>query len=111
MAALRSPKKSQLRAGVAESAALVQKGAEGRDAGAGADHDDGRVGLLGQTKFLVGLDVDGQRFAVLRAVGEQGGADAAALAVVRAIANDGDGGVNLAGMRVAGSTRWSRDAA
>ena len=84
--------------GGGESAALVQEGAEGCDAGAGADHDDGRIGLLRQAKFFVWLNVDGAAFAGVGAVGEQGGADAAALAVVRAIADDGDGGVDFAGV-------------
>ena len=44
-----------------EGAALMQERPEGGDAGAGADHDDGRVGVGGETEFLVGLDVDGQR--------------------------------------------------
>ncbi len=87
-------------AGCAEGAALMQEGAEGGDAGAGADHDDGRVGLFGQAEFLVRLNVDGQALAGSGAVGEEGGADAAAFAVVRAIADDGDGGVDLAGVGV-----------
>ena len=87
-------------ASAAENAALVQKGAEGGDAGAWADHDDGRVGLFWETEFLVGLNVDGQAVAGRSAVREQGGADAATLAIVGAIADNSDGGVNLAGVSV-----------
>ncbi len=82
--------------GVAKGAALVQEAAEGRDAGAWADHDDGRVGMLRQAELFVWLNVDGQAVAGGDAIGEQGGADAAAVAVVRTIADDGDGRVDLA---------------
>ena len=37
---LRSPKNSQLRPLASRGAALLHEGAERRDAGAGADHDD-----------------------------------------------------------------------
>ncbi len=45
-------------AGGAGDLALLEEGAEGRDAGAGADHDDGGVGR-GHVEMFGGLDVDG----------------------------------------------------
>src|ERR1035437_9147172 len=44
----------------AERAPLMQESTEGRNACAGADHDDGSIGVLRQTEPLVGLDVDRQ---------------------------------------------------
>ena len=85
-------------AGCAERAALVQEGSEGSDARAGTDHDDGGRSVRGQAEALVGLDVNGQRVAGLLACGEHGGADTAALAVVGAVADDGYGGVDFAGV-------------
>ena len=80
----------------AECAALMQEGTEGSDAGAGADHDDGRGGIGGETEFFVGLNVDGDAGAQRCAFAEHGGADAAAIAIVRVVADDGDGGVEFA---------------
>ncbi len=59
----------------------------------------GAPGSGWKTEALVGLNVDGKRFAGAGAVGEQRGADAAAFAIVRTIANDGNGGMNLAAVR------------
>lgn len=82
--------------GGGEGAALVEEGAKGSDAGAGADHDDGGGGILREAEFLVRLDVEGEAGAGVKAIGEHGGGDAAALAVVGTIADDGHGGVELA---------------
>src|SRR5580704_16193135 len=76
-------------AGGTKGATLVQEGAEGSDAGAGSDHDDGSISVFRQAKLSVRLNVDGQTIAGGGAVGEQGRADAAAVAVVRTIADDG----------------------
>jgi len=86
--------------GGAKGTALVQEGAEGSDAGARPDHDDGGGGVGGEAESLVGLNVDRQGLTGGGAIGEQGGADATAVAVVRAVADDGDSGVDFACMRV-----------
>ncbi len=46
-------------AGGAEGLALFEERAEGRDAGAGADHDDGRGGVFGQAEVGVRVQEDG----------------------------------------------------
>ena len=86
-----------------EGTPLVQECAERSDAGAGADHDDRRIGRSGQTELLVGMDVDGTAFAGVSAIGQQRGTDSAALAIVRAIAHHGDRGMDLSSMR-----EWAR---
>ena len=62
--------------------ALLDEGAVGRNAGAGADHDDRAVAVLGQAEMAVRLDVDARRIADLAAVGEVGRGDAVALLAV-----------------------------
>ena len=57
------------------------------------------VSAFGQAEFLVRLNVDRQSIARRGAIGEQGGTHSAALAIVRAIANDGDRGVDFSGVR------------
>jgi hypothetical protein len=84
---------------MAEYLPFVQKTAEGSDAGAGTNHDDRCVGLWGQAKPLVGLNVNWQSFPCWSALGEEGGTDAPAVAVMGAVTYDGDGGVDLACVR------------
>ena len=64
---LRSPKNSQLRPFRLGRAAFLHEGAERRDAGAGADHDDVAVGG-GQREVLVGLELHAHARALLQAL-------------------------------------------
>ena len=66
--------------------ALVQEGAEWRDAGAGSDHDDRRLRILGQREILRFLHIDLDPV-IGDPVGEEGRGDAEALALADDIAN------------------------
>ena len=57
-------------AGLAGGLALFEEGAEGGDAGAGADHDDGHGGVFGQAEVVVGVEEDGHGGAFGGAVAE-----------------------------------------
>ena len=87
-------------AGGRERTPLMEKSAEGSDAGTRADHHDGRISRSGQTEFLVWLNVDGPAVTGGSAIGEQRGADAATFTVVRTIANHGDSSVDFPGVCV-----------
>ena len=78
---------------VAPGAALVEKAAEGGDAGAGADHDQRDVALVRQAEVARGLDMD-LGGGLAQAVSEKGGRHALAPAV----AHRRDGEMYLAGM-------------
>ena len=67
---LRSPKHEPALALGALLDALLDEGAVGRDAGAGADHDDRPAAVLGQAEVAVRLDVDAHRIADAAPVGE-----------------------------------------
>lgn len=80
--------------------ALLDEGAVGRDAGAGADHYDRPRAVLGQAEVPVRLDVDAHLVADAAAVGEVRGGNAPALAAVQLPAHGADQEVSLARMRV-----------
>ena len=67
-------------------AALLHEGAERRDAGAGADHDDVFVGR-GQREMLVGLELDPDARAALEPLGDVIGGDALARAAMALVAH------------------------
>ena len=67
--------------------ALVQEGAERRDAGAGADHDDRLAGIGRQREIVRLLYVGTERVAGLHPLGEAGGADAEPLPLADFVAH------------------------
>src|SRR5579863_600374 len=79
----------------AQRTPLMQESAKRRNACAGADHDDRRIRILRQFELLVGLDVDREPVGERGAIRKKSGANAAALATVRSIANHRHGCVNL----------------
>ncbi len=91
--------KEPVAAGRAGGDALLHEGAEGRDARAGADHDDvlRRVGR--QAEVRLGHEHRDERLAARHAVGEEGRADAVAAAEVGLVAHGRDGEVHLPGER------------
>ena len=90
----------------AERGAVLDEGAERRDAGAGADHDDRRGAIGRQAEVLVRLDEDRHRVARFHEVREIGRADALALAAVGLVADGGHREMHLVGMgERAGSDR------
>ncbi len=66
--------------------ALVEKGAERRDPGAGADHDDGRGWIGRKSKVLRFLDIDLELVAWAHALGQEGRGDAEPCSAVDGIA-------------------------
>ena len=91
----RSPKNSHDRPRRLDGAALLHEGAERRDAGAGADHDDvgRRVGR--QAEVAVRLQADPELGAVRDPVGDVDRGDARARPAVGLVAHRGDGEVDL----------------
>ena len=77
---------------------VLEEGAEGRDAGARANHDDGHVGRGGETEEPIGVNEEGERAAGRGALADVGGADAGAGAAVAFVLNDADGEVDFAGV-------------
>ena len=75
--------------------AVLQEGAEGGDAGAGADHDDVAVGG-GKMEMAGGLDVDGNGGGGGE-IGEVTGGESLLGAAVGGVLDHGDGEVDLAG--------------
>ena len=75
--------------------ALLQEGAEGGDAGAGADHDDRHVGVFRQAEDVVGVKEDGYGGAFAGAVAEVAGGYALAVAAVGLVADYADGGLDI----------------
>ncbi len=69
--------------------ALLEEGAIGGDAGAGADHDD-RLVVLRKAELRVGLDVDGQCVLHGAAVGKMGGSDPVPRFAVELVADRGE---------------------
>ena len=62
--------------------AVFEEGAEGGDAGARADHDEGGVRVFGEAEAFVDVDEGARAGVRSEAVREVGGADAAAFAAV-----------------------------
>ena len=85
----RSPKNSQLLPLASCRAAFLDEGAERRDAGAGADHDDVATGI-GERKMTVGLELDAHPVAPLEAFGDVVGGDAFARPAMEIVAHRGD---------------------
>jgi len=77
---------------------VLEEGAEGRDAGAGADHDNGHIGRGGQAEELVGVDEEGELAAGRGALADVGRADALAGAAVAFVLDDADGEVDFVGV-------------
>jgi hypothetical protein len=75
--------------------AFFEEGAEGGDAGAGADHDDGHRGVFGQAEVVVGVEEDGHRRAFAGAVAEMSGGHPLAVAAVGLVADYTDGGLDV----------------
>ena len=82
----------------AGGAALLEKGTERRNAGAGPDHDHGDVAAGGRAEGLVRMDEHTDRARGEAALGEEGGTDALAGATVLVVADGADGEVDLPGM-------------
>ena len=82
----------------ADRLAFLEKGAERRDAGARADHDDGRVVILGQAKFRRGRI--NRRGRIGAALGEEGGANAFAFPAVAAVGHDVDDEMDRVGVHL-----------
>ena len=72
-----------------------KKRAEGGDARAGADHDDRRIGILGQTEFRRTLDEHRERVARIRAQAEEMRGRAVSPAALALEPHDADGEMNL----------------
>ena len=79
--------------------ALFEEGSEGGYAGAGADHDDGGVGVFGEAEGVVFVQEDGHGGADDAALAEVAGGDALAVSAVGGVADYSDGGVDLVGVR------------
>ena len=79
-------------------AAFGEERAEGRDAGAGTDHDHRQVAIGRRAEGLVRVDEDADLAGGERALGEEGGADPLARAAVLVVAHGADRQVNLARM-------------
>jgi len=75
-------------------AALLQKGAERRDPGAGADHDQRRIVVLGQPEIMGLADEYRNWFAESHAIGKPAGGDAVALPAAQFVAHGCDGQVD-----------------
>ena len=73
--------------------AMLQEGAEGCDAGAGADHDDGGIGALGQAE-MAGLDEDRQ--GGRGTMGKMAGGDAIPQPAAPLGADDADAEIDMA---------------
>ena len=73
----------------AGGAALLHEGAERRDAGAGADHDDVPVRRR-KREMLVGLELDPQPAAFLEPLGDIGRGDALSRAAMGLVAHGGN---------------------
>lgn len=71
---------------------------EGRETGAGADHDDGPGGVLGQAKVRVLADKDGDLCADLEPLSNKRGADADAALAQRLVPDHGDGALHPPGV-------------
>jgi hypothetical protein len=74
---------------------LFEEGAEGSDAGAGADHDDGHGGVFGQAEVVVGVEEDGHGGAFAGAVAEVAAGYPLTVAAVALVADDADRGLDV----------------
>ena len=95
-----SPKNSQLRPFGAARLALLEEGAERRDAGARADHDRRRAVVGRRAETVALLHEDRDDIARLGEVGEVARADAGAGALVAVPAHGRHGEMHLARMRL-----------
>src|SRR4029077_21048748 len=73
----------------AERCALLQEGAEWRDAGAGAAHDDPRARLRGKAE-MAGLDAGADRPEAGGAIGQEAARDTMTETASPRLAHDGD---------------------
>ena len=81
-------------AGCVGGGAFLQEGAEGGDAGSGADHDDGRFGVLRKAEMITGFDVYGDVGAGLELAEVAGGA-AEVVESVGFVFDNADGEMNF----------------
>ncbi len=92
-----APKEEPIAAARSNRSPFLQKGTKWRDAGAGPDHDDRRIGRRGQPK--TGRAVDADRYPLIDAepIGEECRGDAKTAAGALLITHGGDRQVDLAG--------------
>ena len=75
--------------------ALFHEGPEWRDARAGTDHDDARVGIFRKSETGIGRGIDFERFVLAKALAHEGRAHALARAAVTLVAGESDKQMNF----------------
>ena len=78
---------------------LFEEGAEGRDAGPGADHDHRRVAVIGELEAVRRMHEDPDLGARLDPLGEEGRGDPFTLPFARSITDHAERQVDFSGVR------------